>query len=200
MSATRTTLLRTATGGQACQLLAAIAERLGPGLELVPGRRRSCSARTRTAGGTSARSSISSATPRADLAKGPRGYFTASPGHQRHGEESERQADQGLAPRPAQWHGPAGLAKEIDPQVQGWINYCGAFYRSELCSLAWRINEHLVPWAMHERAIPRRVRQNDGLAAEGVSVPAWPVAHGHSSRSPKAGLWGPDDGRLHVRS
>jgi len=26
----------------------------------------------------------------------------------------------------------------------------GAFYRSELCFLAWRINEHLVRWAMHK--------------------------------------------------
>ena len=36
------------------------------------------------------------------------------------------------------------------PQVQGWINYYGAFYRSGLCFLAWRINEHLVRWAMHK--------------------------------------------------
>jgi Group II intron, maturase-specific domain len=42
------------------------------------------------------------------------------------------------------------LAREINPQVQGWINYYGAFYRSELCFLAWRINEHLVRWAMHK--------------------------------------------------
>ena len=42
------------------------------------------------------------------------------------------------------------LAKEINPQVQGWINYYGAFYRSELCFLAWRINEHLARWAMHK--------------------------------------------------
>ena len=38
----------------------------------------------------------------------------------------------------------SSLAKEINPQVQGWINYYGAFYRSELRFLAWRINEHLV--------------------------------------------------------
>jgi RNA-directed DNA polymerase len=40
--------------------------------------------------------------------------------------------------------------KKINPQVQGWINYYGAFYRSELRFLAWRINEHLVRWAMHK--------------------------------------------------
>ena len=33
---------------------------------------------------------------------------------------------------------------------RGWISYYGAFYRSELCFLAWRINEHLVRWAMHK--------------------------------------------------
>ena len=36
------------------------------------------------------------------------------------------------------------------PQVRGWINYYGAFYRSELRFLAWRINEHLARWAMHK--------------------------------------------------
>jgi hypothetical protein len=42
----------------------------------------------------------------------------------------------------------SGLAEEINPQVRGWINYYGAFYRSELYSLARRIDEHLVRWAM----------------------------------------------------
>ena len=34
--------------------------------------------------------------------------------------------------------------------VRGWINYYGAFYRSELRFLAWRINEHLTRWATHK--------------------------------------------------
>ena len=42
------------------------------------------------------------------------------------------------------------VAREINPQVQGWINYYGGFYRSELRFLAWRINEHLTRWAMHK--------------------------------------------------
>ena len=42
------------------------------------------------------------------------------------------------------------LAKEVNPQVRGWVNYYGAFYRSELYFLARRINEHLVRWAMHK--------------------------------------------------
>jgi RNA-directed DNA polymerase len=42
------------------------------------------------------------------------------------------------------------LARDINAQVRGWINYYGAFYRSELYSLALRINEHLVRWAMQK--------------------------------------------------
>ena len=38
----------------------------------------------------------------------------------------------------------SGLARDINAQVRGWINFYGAFYRSELYSLAMRINEHLV--------------------------------------------------------
>ncbi|MGH3578626.1 MAG: group II intron maturase-specific domain-containing protein, partial [Mycobacterium sp.] len=34
------------------------------------------------------------------------------------------------------------------PQVRGWINYYGAFYRSELSFLQRRLNEHLVRWAI----------------------------------------------------
>jgi len=34
--------------------------------------------------------------------------------------------------------------------VRGWINYYGAFYRSELFSLAKRIDEHIVRWAMQK--------------------------------------------------
>jgi RNA-directed DNA polymerase len=44
----------------------------------------------------------------------------------------------------------ADLAEEINPQVRGWLGYYGAFYRSELHSLAERIDGHLVRWAMHK--------------------------------------------------
>ena len=43
-----------------------------------------------------------------------------------------------------------GIAQGINPQVRGWINYYGAFYRSMLYSLAGRIDEHLVRWAMQK--------------------------------------------------
>jgi len=44
----------------------------------------------------------------------------------------------------------SSLAEEINPQVRGWIGYYGAFYRSELYSLAMRIDQHLVRWAMQK--------------------------------------------------
>ena len=40
------------------------------------------------------------------------------------------------------------LARSINAIVQGWINYYGRFYRSELVRLLKRINEYLVRWAM----------------------------------------------------
>jgi RNA-directed DNA polymerase len=39
------------------------------------------------------------------------------------------------------------LAKAINVIVQGWINYYGRFYRSQLIRLLRRINEYLVRWA-----------------------------------------------------
>jgi RNA-directed DNA polymerase len=39
------------------------------------------------------------------------------------------------------------LARTINGIVQGWINYYGRFYRSELVRLLKRINEYLVRWA-----------------------------------------------------
>ncbi|MGH9097136.1 MAG: group II intron reverse transcriptase/maturase [Acidimicrobiales bacterium] len=44
----------------------------------------------------------------------------------------------------------SALAWELNPQVRGWINYYGAFYRSELYSIARRIDQHLVRWAMRK--------------------------------------------------
>jgi RNA-directed DNA polymerase len=44
----------------------------------------------------------------------------------------------------------SSLAGAVNAQVRGWINYYGAFSRSELYSLAKRIDEHLVRWAMRK--------------------------------------------------
>ena len=44
----------------------------------------------------------------------------------------------------------ASLARAINARIRGWFNYYGAFYRSELYSIATRIDEHLVRWAMQK--------------------------------------------------
>jgi RNA-directed DNA polymerase len=41
----------------------------------------------------------------------------------------------------------AALAAWLNPVVRGWMNYYGAFYRSELYRLLQRINTYLVRWA-----------------------------------------------------
>ena len=46
------------------------------------------------------------------------------------------------------WADLSNLAADINPVTRGWINYYGVFYRSELRFLAWRVNDHLVRWAM----------------------------------------------------
>ena len=68
----------------------------------------------------------------------------------------------------------SGLARAINAQVRGWINYYGAFYRSELYSVAVRIDEHLVRWAM------RKFKRLRGTASAGMG----PVACGTAAQSP----------------
>ena len=90
-----------------------------------------------------------------------------------------------------------GLAEAINPHVRGWVNYYGAFYRSELCFLAWRINEHLARWAMHKfkRFRGKYAKAMAWLQKVYEYQPGLSLT-GSLSRSPPAGLWGPDDGRL----
>jgi len=61
----------------------------------------------------------------------------------------------------------SSLARVLNAQIRGWINYYGAFYRSELYSLAMRINEHLVRWAMQKF---KRLRGNPTSAWEWVDA------------------------------
>ncbi len=51
------------------------------------------------------------------------------------------------------------LAQRINPQVQGWINYYGVFYRSKLIQSLLLLNEHLVRWA---RSKYKRLRYRKG--------------------------------------
>jgi RNA-directed DNA polymerase len=55
------------------------------------------------------------------------------------------------------------LARSINVIVQGWINYYGRFYRSELVRLLKRINDYLVRWARWKykrlRSSPAKARR-----------------------------------------
>jgi len=42
------------------------------------------------------------------------------------------------------------IAEGINPQGRGWINCCVAYYRSETCSLAARIDHHAARWGLHK--------------------------------------------------
>ena len=68
----------------------------------------------------------------------------------------------------------SGLAEDINPQVRGWINYYGAFYRSALYPLAARIDEHIIGWARQKF---KRLRRS--------SARAWAWLQGVKQRQPK---------------
>ena len=142
------------TEEQARMLRAAIAARLGAlGLELHPVKTKIVLCKDANRRGNFEHTSFDflGYTFRGRLARGRRGYFTSfSPAIS--GKARKAKGQQIRA-----WHlnrrsgtDLSGLAEAINPQVRGWINYYGAFYRSELRFLAWRINEHLARWAMHK--------------------------------------------------
>ena len=156
---------------QARSLLAGIADRLGAlGLELHPDKTKIVFCKDANRRGIAEHTSFDflGYTFRGRLARGPRGYFVSfSPA-------MSTKAKKAVGQKVRAWHlkrrtgsDLSGLAEDVNPQVRGWINYYGAFYRSELYSLARRIDEHLVRWAMHKfkrlRAKPSRAW--DWLAA-----------------------------------
>ena len=142
------------TEEQARQLRAAIAKRLGTlGLELHPVKTKIVYCKDANRRGDFEHTSFDflGYTFRGRLAKGRRGYFTGF------NPAITAKARKAKGKQIRDWHlnrrssaDLSSLAREINPQVQGWINYYGAFYRSELCFLAWRINEHLARWAMRK--------------------------------------------------
>jgi RNA-directed DNA polymerase len=142
------------TEDQARTLRAAIADRLGPlGLELHPEKTKIVYCKDANRRGNAEHVSFDylGYTFRGRLARGQHGYFVSfSPAM-----SSKAKKAKGLQIRA--WHlgrrtgsDLSRLAEDINPQVRGWINYYGRFYRSELYSLARRIDEHLVRWAMHK--------------------------------------------------
>lgn len=139
---------------QAKDQLAAIAERLGTlGLELHPEKTKIvyCKDANRRGGYEHTSFDFLGYTFRGRVARGPRGYFVGfSPAMSTKARKAVGQKIRGWHLNRRSGMDLSGLAEEINPQVRGWINYYGAFYRSELSFLAWRINGHLVGWAMHK--------------------------------------------------
>jgi RNA-directed DNA polymerase len=142
------------TEAQAHRLLGAIADRLGAlGLELHPGKTKVVYCKDTNRAGEAEHTSFDflGYTFRGRLAKGRRGYFVSfSPA-------ISAKARTAVGQKIRAWHlkrrsrsDLADLAEEINPQVRGWFGYYGAFYRSELHTLAERIDGHLVRWAMHK--------------------------------------------------
>jgi len=88
---------------------------------------------------------------RGRLARGRRGYFVSF------APAMSTTARKAVAQKVRHWHlnrrsgtDLSSLAAQINPAVRGWIGYYGAFYRSELYSLARHIDQHLLRWAMQK--------------------------------------------------
>ena len=139
---------------QARALRDSIATRLGVlGLELHPEKTKVVFCQDANRPGEAGHTSFDflGYTFRGRLAKGRRGYFVSF------APAISVKAAKAVGQKVRAWHlnrrsgtDLSGLAEEIDPQVRGWIGYYGAFYRSELYSLARHIDEHLVRWAMQK--------------------------------------------------
>ncbi len=163
---------------QAQRLRAALAERLGAlGLELHPEKTKIVYCKDTDRQGSYEHTSFDflGYTFRGRLARGPRGFFVSflpamSP-----------KAKKAKGRQVRVWHlkrrsgtDLSGLARDINPQVRGWISYYGAFYRSELYFLATRIDEHLHRWAMRKF---KRLRNRP--------VKAWAWLNGVRRREPR---------------
>lgn len=139
---------------QARHLLADIAARLGTfGLELHPEKTKIVFCKDANRLGESEHTSFDflGYTFRGRLARGRRGYFVSF------APAMSVKARKAVGQKVRHWHlnrrsGTAlpDLAEEINPQIRGWVSYYGAFYRSELYSLAQHIDQHLLRWAMQK--------------------------------------------------
>jgi RNA-directed DNA polymerase len=156
---------------QARHLLAAIADRLRPlGLELHPEKTRIVYCKDKVRTGDSEHTSF-------DFL----GFtFQGRPVLGRHGlfvgfnPAISAKAAKAVTKKMRDWHlnrrsesDLASLARWANPHVRGWINYYGAFYRSKMYSLAYRLDQHLIRWAMrkYKRLRGRPTRAASWLAA-----------------------------------
>ena len=166
------------TEAQARSLLADLAERLKSlGLELHPEKTKIVYCKDANRRGNSEHTSFDylGYTFRGRRAKGPRGLFVSfSPAMSAKAKKAKGQQIRGWRLRRRSGSDLSGIAEDINPQVRGWINYYGAFYRSELGFMAKRINEHIVRWAMHKF---KRLR--------GSRKRAWAWFHAVQQREPR---------------
>jgi len=149
------------TEAQAHTLLTAIAERLEAlGLELHPDKTKIVFCKDASRRGSHEHTSFDflGYTFRGRLVRGKRGFFVGfSPAMSNKAKKAKGQQIRAWHLNRRSGTDLSGLAEDINPQVRGWINYYGAFYRSTLYSLAARIDEHLVRWAMQKF---KRLRTN----------------------------------------
>jgi RNA-directed DNA polymerase len=142
------------TQDQARNLRAAIAARLGTlGLELHPEKTKIAFCKDANRPGEFEHTSFDflGYTFRGRMARGRRGLFVSfTPAISAKARKAVGQKVRGWHLNRRSGTDLSGLAEEINPQVRGWIGYYGAFYRSELYSLAWRIDQHLLRWAMQK--------------------------------------------------
>ncbi len=142
------------TEAQARDLRAALAERLGSlGLELHPEKTKVVYCKDTNRRGDFEHTSFDflGYTFRGRTVLGRRGFFMGF------NPAMSTNATKAIGKKIRDWHlnrrsetDLSGLAREINPQVRGWINYYGAFYRSRLYVIARRIDQHLVRWAMQK--------------------------------------------------
>jgi RNA-directed DNA polymerase len=57
----------------------------------------------------------------------------------------------------------ADLAEEINPALQGWLNYFTAFYPSAVTSIGKRVDRHLMRWARWKY---KRLRRSEARARD----------------------------------
>jgi len=143
-----------ATENQARRLWVEIARRLKAlGLELHPEKTKVVYCKDANRRGDSEHTSFDflGYTFRGRLARGPRGCFTSF------APAIAPTARRALSQTIRAWHlrrrtrsDLSSIAAEINSQVRGWIGYYGAFYRSELHFLAYRIDQHIVRWVRHK--------------------------------------------------
>ena len=147
-------VIHCATKRQAERLLVNLAERLGAvGLTLHPDKTKIVYCQDTSRRGEAEHTSFDflGYTFRGRWSRGKHGYFVSfSPA-------MSNKAKKAVGKTIRDWHinrrsgsDLSDLAKEVNPQLRGWINYYGVFYRSELSFLLRRINEHLVRWAMRK--------------------------------------------------